>query len=263
MADRIGYKKTFILGALSLTVCWSLYSFAETFSAVLIADIFLGIGWSFIYGTDSALLYESLANLNRTDELSRWSGKISFWGQITEGCCALSAGLLFAINPYLPFIIQAFISVGNLFLALLIIEPARQKSERKDKFREISELFKLTFVDSPLLRYSTLLFIILGIGSYLQVWNIQQYAKESGISSVALGLNWAMANLFVALGSIFSHRLEKNLGVFKALVLCIILLSIGYSGLFLLPGAIGFVYYYFLTFERGVNYPILNSLKQV
>ena len=262
LADRIGYKKTFILGAISLTICWSLYSFAETFSAVLLADIFLGIGWSFIYGTDSALLYESLTNLNRTYELSKWSGKVSFWGQITEGCCALSAGLLYAINPYLPFIIQVFMSIFSLVLALFITEPQRQKSTRKDKVREMFDLFKLTFIQSPLLRYSTLLFIILGIASYLQVWNIQQYAKESGISSVALGLNWALANLFVALGSIFSHRIEKKVGVFKALMLCIFLLSIGYSGLFLLPGAIGFVFYYFLTFERGVNYPILNSLKQ-
>lgn len=262
LADRIGYKKTFILGAASLTVCWSLYSFADSFSAVLIADIFLGIGWSFIYGTDSALLYESLENLDRTDELSKWSGKVSFWGQITEGSCALSAGLLYAIDPYLPFVIQAFLSLGNLLLALLITEPVRQKSIRKDKFREMVDLFKLTFVKSPILRYSTALFIVLGIASYLQVWNIQQYAKESGISSVALGINWAMANLFVAIGSILSHRIEKYFGVFKALAFCILLLSIGYSGLFFLPGAIGFMFYYFLTFERGINYPILNSLKQ-
>ena len=69
-----------------------------------------------IYGTDSALLYESLENLDRTDELSKWSGKVSFWGQITEGSCALSAGLLYAIDPYLPFVIQAFLSLGNLIL---------------------------------------------------------------------------------------------------------------------------------------------------
>ena len=262
IADRLGYKKTFIIGALSLIVCWSLYSFADTFTTVLVADVFLGIGWSFIYGTDSALLYESLSNLNSTPQLSKWSGRVSFWGQITEGCCALVAGILFTIDPYLPFICQAFLSIGNLLIALMLKEPPRKKSIRKDKIKEVLEMFKLTFVDSKVLRYATFLFIFMGIASYLQVWNIQQYAKENGISAAWLGVNWAFANLFVALGSIISHRFEKRIGAIKAMTFCLFLISIGYCGLYFLPGWIGFTFYYFLTFERGLNSPILNTIKQ-
>ncbi|MCM8537967.1 MAG: hypothetical protein NE334_18640 [Lentisphaeraceae bacterium] len=123
-------------------------------------------------------------------------------------------------------------------------------------------MFKLTFVDSKVLRYATFLFIFMGIASYLQVWNIQQYAKENGISAAWLGVNWAFANLFVALGSIFSHRFEKRIGAIKAMTFCLFLISMGYCGLYFLPGWIGFTFYYFLTFERGLNSPILNTIKQ-
>jgi MFS family permease len=262
IADRLGYKKTFIVGACALFGCWSIYSFGDTFSTILIADILLGVGWSFIYGTDSAFLYESLANLQQTEQLSKWSGRVSFWGQLAEGGCALLAGLLYHYSPRLPFALQALMSVGNLVIAYFLVEPPRVKSLRKDTFKEIVDMFKLTFIDSKVLRYASLLFIFMGIASYLQVWNIQLYAKENGIGTIWLGVNWAVANLFVAIGSILSHRFERHFGVIKSLYICLLLITLGYTGLFLLPGTVGFLCYYFLTLERGLNYPILNSLKQ-
>ena len=262
IADRIGYRKTLILGSISLLICWVLYTQADSFNGIVLADAFLGIGWSFIYGTDAALLYESLLGQEKLHELSMWNGRISFWGQLAEAACAVAAGFIYEYSPAMPFYIQAGISVLNIILALLILEPDRKRSLRKDKFREIREMFKKTFIDSKVLCYSTLLFIILGIASYLQVWNIQVYAKQSGISSFWLGINWAIANIFVALGSLYSHRIEKNIGTLKTLYFCLILIIIGYSGLSLLPGIIGFAFYYFLTFERGINYPVLNDIQQ-
>ena len=262
LADRIGYKKTLILGSLSILICWILYTQVDSFGGIILADAFLGIGWSFIYGTDAALLYESLLGVDKLDELSMWNGRTSFWGQLSEASCAVAAGFLYEYSPTLPFYIQAVISLFNIALVFMILEPDRQKSKRKDKVKEILEMFKTTFVDSKVLRYSTLLFIILGIASYLQVWNIQVYAKQSGISTAWLGINWAAANVFVALGSLYSHKIQKNMGTVKALYLCIALIVVGYSGLSLLPGVIGFLFYYFLTFERGINYPILNDIQQ-
>ena len=262
LADRIGYRKTLILGTISVLVCWVLYTGVNTFTGVLIADAFLGIGWSFIYGTDAAVLYESLLGQDRLDELSMWNGRTSFWGQLTEAGCAVSAGFLYEYSPTLPFYIQVVISVVNIGLATMLMEPNRPKSVRKDKIKEIFEMFKKTYIGSPILRYSTILFIVLGIASYLQVWNIQVYAEKSGIPTSWLGLNWAAANIFVALGSLYSHKIEKRLGIVKTLYLCIFFISLGYTGLTFLPGMIGFLCYYFLTFERGINYPVLNDIQQ-
>ncbi len=262
IADRIGYRKTLILGSLSLLICWVLYTQVDSFGGIVLADAFLGIGWSFIYGTDAALLYESLLGQEKLHELSMWNGRISFWGQLAEAACAIAAGFLYEYLPTMPFYIQAGISLFNVILAFMILEPDRKRSMRKDKFREIYDMFKKTFIDSKVLRYSTLLFIVLGIASYLQVWNIQIYAEQSGISTSWLGINWAAANIFVALGSLYSHRIEKYMGTLKTLYLCLTLIIIGYSGLAFLPGIIGFAFYYFLTIERGINYPVLNDIQQ-
>ena len=262
LADRIGYRKTLILGSISILICWVLYTQVNSFGGIILADAFLGIGWSFIYGTDSALLYESLLGQDRLHELSIWNGRTSFWGQLAEASCAVAAGFLYEYSPTLPFYIQAFLSIFNISLAFMILEPDRPRSQRKDKLKEVCEMFKKTFIDSPILRYGTLLFIVLGIASYLQVWNIQVYAEQSGIPTSWLGLNWAAANIFVALGSLYSHKIEKSLGTVKALYLCIGFIIIAYSGLSFLPGYIGFLFYYFLTFERGINYPVLNNIQQ-
>ena len=262
LADRIGYRRTLILGSISILICWVLYTQVDTFGGVVLADAFLGIGWSFIYGTDSALLYESLLGQDKLHEMSMWNGRTSFWGQLAEASCAVGAGFLYEYSPTMPFYIQAFLSLFNIVLAFMILEPDRPRSMRKDKIKEIYEMFKKTYIDSPLLRYGTLLFIVLGIASYLQVWNIQIYAEQSGIPTSWLGLNWAAANIFVALGSLYSHKIEKNMGTIKTLYFCLGFIVIGYSGLALLPGYIGFLFYYFLTFERGINYPVLNDIQQ-
>ena len=262
LADRIGYRKTLILGSLSVLTCWALYTEVNTFTGVLIADAFLGIGWSFIYGTDAAVLYESLLGLDRLDELSMWNGRTSFWGQMAEAVCAVAAGFLYEYSPTLPFYIQTGISVITVIFASMLLEPQRPLSVRTDKIKEICGMFRKTFIESRVLRYATLLFIALGIASYLQVWNIQVYAEQSGISTTWLGVNWAAANIFVALGSLYSHKIERRLGTVRTLYFCITFIFIGYTGLALLPGYIGFLFYYFLTFERGINYPVLNHIQQ-
>lgn len=60
LSDRIGYRAALNFASLLGIIGWGCYSFADSFSQVLVAEIILGISFSFISGSDSALLYESL-----------------------------------------------------------------------------------------------------------------------------------------------------------------------------------------------------------
>ena len=60
LSDRIGYRAALNLASLLGIIGWGLYTIADSFTQVLIAEIILGFSISFISGSDSALLYESL-----------------------------------------------------------------------------------------------------------------------------------------------------------------------------------------------------------
>ncbi len=63
IADRIGYRVALIMASGLMVAGWSIYFFAAGFWWVLAAEVTLGAAHSLISGTDSAMMYESLANV--------------------------------------------------------------------------------------------------------------------------------------------------------------------------------------------------------
>ena len=119
LADRIGYRRTLVIGAILEAVGWSLYARADGIGGVILGEAVLGVGLSLISGCDAALLYESLTETGREFDYGRWSGRVRFWGQLGEGSAALVAGVMFAYWARLPFVTEAVIWVVNLLVAWL------------------------------------------------------------------------------------------------------------------------------------------------
>ena len=61
LADVIGRRASLIIGSLLGTLGFVVLSFSHSLPGFLLAEIILGLGGSFISGSDSALLYDSLA----------------------------------------------------------------------------------------------------------------------------------------------------------------------------------------------------------
>ena len=104
LSDRIGYRTALNFASLLGIIGWGLYTVADSFSQVLIAEVILGFSISFISGSDSALLYESLKSDGEERFYARHEGLKSSIGQLGEACGAIFAGLLYASAPLLPFI---------------------------------------------------------------------------------------------------------------------------------------------------------------
>ena len=60
LADVWGCRRTLLLGAILGTIGIIIYSISSGFTSFLGAEIVLGIGFSFVSGADSAMLYDSL-----------------------------------------------------------------------------------------------------------------------------------------------------------------------------------------------------------
>lgn len=262
ISDRIGYRTALTLASLLGLAGWGCYTVATSFQDVLIAEILLGISTSFISGTDSALLFESLKADDREANYSRCEGRSTFFGQTGEAAGAIFAGVLYAQYPLLPFFLQIAVWLLALALTRGLTEPRRDPRPRGSHLTEAVASARYVFVENRRLRVTVMLSVVLGLSSFYPVWLIQPYMRDCGVPLASFGPVWAGANLIVALFAVSSHRLRTYLGDRGILLLITALVLGGYLGLGVAAGLWGFLFYYLLTAMRGMRGPFLLHVAQ-
>ena len=255
LADMISYRKILGISSFFMMISWGIYTRAESFGEAVVAEVFQGVAWAFVSGADSALMFESLKGLGKEKDFSKWTGRMKFFGQSAEGTAALGAGVLYSIMHRLPFIMETAIWLVNMILAFFMKEPERHE-KTSAKWSDFTDLFKVLKDDRRILRVMFLA-TSFGLASFIPVWLVPLYAKENGLADVYLGPLWAGANYMVAIGAILSHRFEESLGNVKSLFICFLLMFVAYLGLGFTGSLFSFLFYYLITFMRGVNGPIL------
>lgn len=263
ISDRLGYRTALILASLLAIAGWSLYTLAETFAGVLLAEIVLGGAWAFISGSDSALLFETLRAQGREELYARFDGRMTGCAQTGEAAGALFAGVMYAAWPLLPFVGQIALWLVGLGLCLSLTEPETEPQPAiHSHLMEALHTCRYAFLESRHVRATILFGTVLGIASFYTVWLIQPYMQETGVPIAWFGPAWAGANLTIALCSLISQRLHFAWGHRGSVALFIVLIVAGYAGLGLTAGMWGFLFYYLLTAMRGLQGPIMRNHLQ-
>ncbi len=262
LADRIGYRRTLVIAAILNAIGWSIYARADGIGGVVLGEIVLGIGISLVSGSDQALLYESLKETGRESDYSKWNGRMRFWGQLGEGSAALVAGVMFAYWARLPFVTETVVWIVNLYVAWRLVEPARHRPPTGGNWQQIRAMVRHVSTESPRLRAVMLLTIALGMSSFIPVWTIQLYATDAGMDAGWLGVVWAVANYSVAISSLFATRVSARIGFLRLMVVCVVLIAIGYAGMGLSQSLWGVGFYLVLTTMRGLFSPPLGHEEQ-
>lgn len=262
LADRIGYRPTLVLSALSALVGWSAFAVAFDFWTAVIAEVLLAASLALSSGTDRALLYESLVETDCEHHFARWYGRFRFFGQFAEGSAALLAGIAFAYWARLPFVLQAGFWAVNLGVALCLVETARRAPREGSGWQQVRKLVRYAAIDRPRLRAVIALTTAAGIASFIPVWIVALYARDAGVPVAWLGPIWAAANYFVAVGAISSERTTRALGFMPVLVGCVALCAAGYLGMGLTTAWWGFAFYFLFNISRGVLGTTLHHEEQ-
>ena len=124
MSDRLGRRATLIASAGAGLVGALLLTTGGSFAAFALAQAALGASMAFSSGTDSALLYESLAASGRKGEVERQELKAWRFSFSALAIGAVLGGAL-AVNSFLwPFLAGALAFAAMLGIALSFREPA-------------------------------------------------------------------------------------------------------------------------------------------
>ena len=263
LSDRLGYRSALTIATIFGTAGWGLYTIAESFTDVLAAEILLGIALSFISGSDSALLYESLRAEGAEPLYARYEGRMNGFAQTGEALGALFAGVLYAYAPLVPFFLQIGVWIMAFAITRTMREPIRDQAIfARTHLTEALRITRYVFLENRRLRATILLNTLLGLASFYPVWLIQPYMQQHGVPLAWFGPAWTGANLTVAIGALSSHRVHASLGDRNMVLLCIALILAGYAGLGLIGGTFGFLFYYLLTCMRGLRGPMFLNHAQ-
>ena len=262
-ADRFGYRRSMLVGTTLLMMGWLVYVRAATFWAIAGAETILGAASAFMSGADRALLWVSLEAAGATGQYTRWDGRMRAASQISEAMSAAAGGWLYAVGPRWPFWLQIPSAAIALAVAAALREVPRVPSrDHRSHVRRALHILRFTLWHHRRLRAAMTLGVVLGLASFVMVWLIQPYMQARGIPPAWFGPLWASAHVWLAGVSLLSARIVSALGVRSSLLVCCLLVPIGYAGLAVSPSAWGIVFYLCFMTIRGLQAPILANVMQ-
>jgi len=142
IADKIGNKKSIILGA-SISVTSPLfYAFMPNFWGGLIASVLFFGGYAFQSGAVEAFIHNTLGALNREKEYAKVMGRAQTYGLIGNVALVALVPLTYNIHHTLPFILGFLSLVGMLLLTISFVHPPNDEAARipKSPFEAIKSI---------------------------------------------------------------------------------------------------------------------------
>lgn len=261
-SDSLGRKNAIIIGTILGFTGFFLYSVGYGFWWFLAAEIILGIGQSFISGTDSALLYDSLLSANRQKDYLKLEGRTTSLGNYAEAVAALLGGWLAGFSLRYVFYGQAFLAFLAIPVAFILVEPTIKSTTKmqKSSLKEIFRIAKYAIIDSKPLRLMILLSSVFGCATLTGAWLVQPYFKLFAIQIEEFGYTWALLNITVGVFAMLAYKIVKPFSkVFSVSMLSIILVTC----LFVLSQntILSVAYLLFIIFYavRGIATPVFKN----
>lgn len=260
LADRIGRKKSIIAGAILAAMGLGIYSIANGFWELLIAETILGIGAGFTSGADSALLYESLLELNQKNTYQEIQGKYVASGNFAEGVASILGGALALISLRTPVIAQACVYLLAIPVALTLTEPARHAYQIVEgNLKEVLASVKYTLYENKEVKWLTLYTAIMATSTFSVVWFIQPIWKEIGVPLEFFGVLWAALQFTAGGFSIIAHRISKKVKL-SWILPAIVLVNTGtYVIMGMFEGIWVSAFFFVFYVIRGIKNPIVND----
>jgi MFS family permease len=255
LADVIGRRRTLILGALFMPIGVGIYVSTHSFLSFLLAEFTIAIGNSMRSGCDSALIYDTLLQVEEESEYKRFEGRSIYYTRIGTALSSILGGLLALLSLKMPFYVNMFTSVLMLPFALALIEPERKKIETASPLRDILKISRTCFTH-PRLRRLMLFGALIQSTGITAVWAYFLYYESIGINIGLFGIIFAAWQLSSAFGGRFSHSMEKKIGgkgsLFLPLLVAPTFLLLGLFKTFLLIPLI-----FLNAFLWGFAFPLL------
>jgi MFS family permease len=222
LADVIGRKKTMVLGAIFMPVGLAVYALTHTFLSFILAEFIIAVANSMRSGCDSALIYDTMIQLNEESEYKKFEGRSFYYSRIGTALASILGGLFALVFLRLPFYINIATSSLMLPFALSLIEPERKKLEPANPLKDILRICRFSFTH-PQLRLLILYAAMIMSTGVVGVWAYFLYYESMGISIGYFGILFAAFQIASGIGSRKAHDLERMIGEKRSFLILLLI----------------------------------------
>ena len=257
-ADSYGRKNSILISTFFSFIGYIILSTYSGFNQYLIAEILLGIGGSLISGADSAIIYDTLIELDDEDSYTKIEGKNYAIGNFSEAIAGILGGFLALSSIYLPIYIQTFVIMLSIPIAFSLVEPKRT-FKIATTLNSILNIVKDTFIHNKKLKWYIIYSSAMGMTTLSVAWFVQPFLSTIDIPLAYFGIIWAGLNIIAGLTSYYSYIFKNSkLLIYISIIMSISLICLGFNisiyGLFF----IALVYFF-----RGIITPHLRNLINI
>jgi MFS family permease len=123
LSDKMGHKKAIVLSRLLIFFSTLTLLVANTTWLMILGSVLLSISHSFLSGTGTAFMHETLRGLNREKEYSKVMGKVSAIGFAVPIPLMVLTPFLVSIDFKTPFLIALMLDFISLMVAITFVKP--------------------------------------------------------------------------------------------------------------------------------------------
>ena len=212
LSDTIGHKKAIVIAAFCMFFSTLLFIVWSGFWGFVIWFIVMTIGWSFHSWSSLAFLHETLEAQWKERDFTKISARI--WGNISLISAFLSSilPLFIVFDMRLPLILNAFIDLFWLIIALTFFTPKQTFATEKQSFFEIAKSLFWTWL-YPAISFSA---VIIGL-LFAENTFRPPYLEELWYPIMYIGFIMWLSRLIWFIISRYIHIVEEKFS-FKTLL---------------------------------------------
>ncbi len=229
LGDILTRKQWLVVWAVCVLLWWIAYRYAPGFWLLAWAEIILALWFSFISGTDVALLYDSLLALEQEDKSKKIQGQMYATWNLGEWIAAFLWGRIATYNLDRPLLLQIILSVIAIGITLLLVEPPREKYQITETWpKQLLWLVRYALFTHSKISALIIASATISLSTMFRVWIAQPYRTEVDIPLGRFGILRGVGNLSVGLFSLLAHRLDRHIAEENILVILIPISILGY-----------------------------------
>jgi MFS family permease len=225
IADRYGRRRALLIGGVGFMAGLVAFGLGTGVVMLIVAYATMGFSDATISGADSAILYDSLEPLERTEEFEPRLGRLNASLMIGFGAMTIAGALMVRWTPLsAPILLSSLLTLPSIFIVVRMHEPPR--SGVRSSVRAIGSGALKRIVTTRSMWSVVLLNTVTTLSIVLVAIIQQPVLLEFGFPIWSLGLFVAAQNLVGAGGSWISGAAGRRLGL-PVLFLVVPLVSAG------------------------------------
>lgn len=211
IADKIGRKKSIVLGNLSVVLYVILLIKLQGAWGIVIADAFHAFGYSIKILCESSLLYDSVSTRGGDGLYSKLDTKGGRWYYILDGIASLSAGYLFVMNNYFPVYACLGFAVASTIISLFFkdVYKVKEKYTFKGHIQDIKRSFKFAFTSR---RMKSLILFMMVFYGLIKLFMFYSYdlLVVIGVPEQQFAMIFAGLTFIGGLSLLLKEKIEKR-----------------------------------------------------